>query len=98
MAGKLSHPDETYSREDIVHMFGLFSKSISNTDETTCHFCLDDISQSSVPSLNTECCNQPAHCKCFETWSIAPLYGQETFKVPALTAVPTTMMKNASYA
>ena len=68
MAGKLPHPDETYSREDIVHMFGLFSKSISNTDETTCHFCLNDISQSSVPSLNTECCNQTAHCKCFETW------------------------------
>ena len=68
MAGKLPLPDKTYSREDIIHMFGLFSKSYSDTDEMICHFCLEDISQTTVPSLNTECCNQTAHCGCFETW------------------------------
>ena len=68
MVGKLPHPDETYNRDDIVHMFGLFLKFNSNTDETTCHFCLEIIDQTTVPSFNTECCNQAVHCECFETW------------------------------
>ena len=40
--------------------------AISN--KTTCHFFLEIIDQTTLPSLNTECCNQPVHCGCFETW------------------------------
>ena len=68
MAGKLPHPGEIYSREDIVHMFGLLLKSNSNTNKATCRFCLEIIDQTTLPSLNTECCNQPVHCGCFQTW------------------------------
>ena len=98
MAGKLPHPDEADDREEIVHMFGLFSKAlwIQMKRPVTFVWKLSIKHQSlvSIPNVVTK----PCIVNVLKHGFIPHLHEQGTFKVHALTAVPTTMMTDVSYA
>ncbi|CAB3995105.1 Hypothetical predicted protein [Paramuricea clavata] len=64
--GVLPAPEDVIQPANIP-LFGILAEN--TTEPEQCYFCFEQIDGNELLAMTMQCCQQKAHCRCFQVWA-----------------------------